>query len=84
VSSPFPFNFVSVLFNQPRDLAQLMATEVARSGQLKWLQPVLRIAPTLGNMNVHRLAPIKAEKEESITKQAMKNGRHLLYYILKE
>jgi len=74
---PSPFNFISVLFNQLRDCVQFMTAEVARSRKLERLHPLLHIAATLRNVNVHRFTTIEAEKEETIASKVMENSGHL-------
>src|SRR3989304_5314635 len=62
---PAPFDSRPVLFDQPRDLVQFIATEIAGPRKLEWTHPILCISPTLRNMNMHWLALIEAEEEET-------------------
>jgi hypothetical protein len=74
---PSPFNFCPVFLNQPCDLIQLVATEVAGPCKFEGSYPILRVSTTFSNIHMHGLATIEAEKEDTIPSKVMENSGHV-------
>jgi hypothetical protein len=79
VLMPFLQEELPLFYNDLPDRSHLMPTKTPHVSHRYWLQPKLRIASTVSDVDVRRLAPLHTEEEEPIPTNPQQSGHYSVY-----